>query len=105
MSDAISACFSKDGRLLYFAASVNFGLNTGWLDMSSYERPVNRDLYVTVLRKDDPSPLAPESDEETRPGERTPTSDGTAGSAGASVDAGSTEQPKAQPPGAVQIDL
>jgi tricorn protease len=64
MSDAISACFSSDGRLLYFAASVNFGLNTGWLDMSSYERPVNRSLYVAVLRKSDPSPLAPESDEE-----------------------------------------
>lgn len=64
MSDAISACFSKDGKLLYFAASVNYGLNTGWLDMSSYERPVNRDLYVAVLSNDDPSPLAPESDEE-----------------------------------------
>ncbi len=67
MSDAISACFSRDGRLLYFAASVNFGLNTGWLDMSSYERPVNRSLYVAVLSKDDPSPLAPESDEEQQP--------------------------------------
>jgi tricorn protease len=67
MSDAISACFSRDGRLLYFAASVNFGLNTGWLDMSSYERPVNRSLYVAVLCKDDPSPLAPESDEEPSP--------------------------------------
>ena len=64
MSDALSACFSADGRLLYFAASVNFGLNTGWLDMSSYERPVNRSLYTIVLRKADPSPLAPESDEE-----------------------------------------
>jgi tricorn protease len=64
MSDAISACFSPDGKLLYFAASVNYGLNTGWLDMSSYERPVHRSLYVAVLAKDDPSPLAPESDEE-----------------------------------------
>ncbi len=63
-SDAISARFSPDGRLLYFAASVNYGLNTGWLDMTSYERPVTRNLYVTVLRRDDPSPLAPESDEE-----------------------------------------
>lgn len=64
MSDAISARFSNDGKLLYFAASVNYGLNTGWLDMSSYERPVNRSMYVTVLRAADPSPLAPESDEE-----------------------------------------
>lgn len=70
MSDAISACFSKDGKLLYFAASVNYGLNTGWLDMSSYERPVNRSLYVIVLSGDDPSPLAPESDEEQQPAAR-----------------------------------
>ncbi|HEU5089323.1 MAG TPA: hypothetical protein VFT99_17830, partial [Roseiflexaceae bacterium] len=72
MSDAVSACFSRDGRLIYFAASVNYGLNTGWLDMSSYERPVNRSLYAVVLRADDPSPLAPESDEEAHaplPGE------------------------------------
>jgi tricorn protease len=63
-SDAVSARFSPDGRLLYFAASVNYGLNTGWLDMSSYERRVARHLYAAVLRRDDPSPLAPESDEE-----------------------------------------
>ncbi|GAA3999380.1 S41 family peptidase [Deinococcus rubellus] len=63
-SDAVTARFSPDGRLLYFAASVNYGLNTGWLDMSSYERRVSRHLYVAVLRREDPSPLAPESDEE-----------------------------------------
>jgi len=63
-SDAVSARFSPDGRLLYFAASVNYGLNTGWLDMSSYERRIRRHLYVAVLWKEDPSPLAPESDEE-----------------------------------------
>ena len=67
-SDAVSARFSPDGRLLYFAASVNYGLNTGWLDMSSYERRVRRHLYVAVLRREDPSPLAPESDEEPHAG-------------------------------------
>ena len=64
MSDATDACFSRDGKYLFFAASSNFGLNTGWLDMSSYERPITRSLYVTVLSKEDPSPLAPESDDE-----------------------------------------
>jgi tricorn protease len=49
---------------LYFLASTNFALNTGWLDMSSYERPVTRAVYFAVLRADDPSPLLPESDEE-----------------------------------------
>jgi len=64
MSDATDACWSKDGKYLFFAASSNYALNTGWLDMSSMERPVSRSLYVMVLSKDEPSPLAPESDEE-----------------------------------------
>jgi tricorn protease len=105
MSDAISACFSMDGRLLYFAASVNFGLNTGWLDMSSYERLVNRNLYVAVLRNDDPSPIAPESDEETRSDEHAPTSNGPADSAGEPPDIRLTKPPAAQPAAPVQIDL
>lgn len=64
LSDARHAAFDKDGRFLYFTASTNQGLNTGWLDMTSQERVQNRSVYVVVLRADDPSPLAPESDEE-----------------------------------------
>lgn len=69
MSDATDACFSRDGKYLFFAASSNYGLNTGWLDMSSYDRPVTRSLYLAVLSKDEPSPFAPESDEEKPPEE------------------------------------
>jgi tricorn protease len=65
MSDATNVCFSRNGKYLFFAASSNYGLNTGWLDMSSNERPVTRSLYVAVLNAEDPSPFAPESDEET----------------------------------------
>ena len=101
MSDAISACFSPDGRQLYFAASVNFGLNTGWLDMSSYERPVNRNLYATVLRKDDPSPLVPESDEEAISDEPASTPDEPADS----TDADAPEPPTARSVATVEIDL
>lgn len=64
MSDARHAAFDRDGRFLYFTASTNTGLSTGWLDMSSLERVTSRSVYVAVLRKEDPSPLAPESDEE-----------------------------------------
>ncbi|MFC1716135.1 PDZ domain-containing protein, partial [Candidatus Poribacteria bacterium] len=63
-SDAVSACFSLDGKYLFFMASTNVGLNTGWLDMSSYDRPITSSIYAVVLSKDDPSPFAPESDEE-----------------------------------------
>ncbi len=64
MSDAVTATFSRDGKVLYFAASTNVGQGAGWLDMSSYEREVRRSLYVVVLAADGASPLAPRSDEE-----------------------------------------
>jgi tricorn protease len=64
MSDAYLPVFDKDGKHLYFTASTDFGLNVGWRDMSSIQRPSTRTVYAFVLRKDLPSPLAPESDEE-----------------------------------------
>ena len=63
-SDAVWPVFSADGKYLYFAASTNYGLNTGWLDLTSFERPVRRSLYVAVLDRAAPSPFAPESDDE-----------------------------------------
>ena len=64
MSDATWPAWDASGKYLYFAASTDYGLSSGWLDMSSYDRPVTRGLYLAVLRRSDPSPLAPESDEE-----------------------------------------
>jgi tricorn protease len=64
MSDARFPVFDKSGKSLYFAASTDVGLTPGWLNMQSMDRPVTRSVYVTVLRKDLPSPLAPESDDE-----------------------------------------
>ncbi len=64
MSDAVFPAWDASGKYLYFLASTNFGLNTGWLDMSSYERPVQRAIYMIVLDSEEPSPLLPESDEE-----------------------------------------
>ncbi len=67
MSDALYPHFDKNGKYLYFTASTNLGLSTGWLDMTSAEHPVTRSVYVAVLKKDLPSPIAPESDEEKPP--------------------------------------
>jgi tricorn protease len=64
MSDARFAVFDKSGKYLYFAASTDVGPSLSSLDMSSMGRGVTRSLYVIVLRKDLPSPLAPENDEE-----------------------------------------
>jgi tricorn protease len=67
MSDALYPCFDKNGKYLYFTASTNVALSTAGLDMTSQERRVSRNAYVTVLSKDEKSPLAPESDEENKP--------------------------------------
>ncbi|MDT8369220.1 MAG: PDZ domain-containing protein [Longimicrobiales bacterium] len=64
MADAIDPVFDASGDYLYFLASTDYGLNTGWLDMTSYDRPVTRALYVTLLAEGTPSPFLPKSDEE-----------------------------------------
>ncbi|MCU1308234.1 MAG: Tol biopolymer transport system-like protein [Acidobacteriaceae bacterium] len=64
LSDARFPAFDQKGQYLYFTASTDVGPTTGWLDLSSINRPVSRSVYLMVLRKDQPSPLAPESDEE-----------------------------------------
>ncbi|NNF37671.1 MAG: protease, partial [Gemmatimonadetes bacterium] len=64
MADAIDPVFDDSGDYLYFLASTDYGLNTGWLDMSSYDRPASYALYVTLLAEGTPSPFLPTSDEE-----------------------------------------
>lgn len=64
MADAISPVWDESGKYLYFLASTDYGLNTGWLDMSSYDHPITRSLYLVVLNEADSSPLLPRSDEE-----------------------------------------
>lgn len=63
MSDARYVAFDKSGKYLYFTASTDIGPSVG-SGMSILNRPVTRSAYVAVLSKDDPSPLAPESDDE-----------------------------------------
>ena len=68
MADAISPVWDEGGEYLYFLASTDYGLNTGWLDMTSYDRPVTRALYVAILSADGMSPFLPKSDEEAEEG-------------------------------------
>jgi tricorn protease len=64
LSDAVSAQFDKSGKYLYFTASTDIGPAVSGFDMTSYPHRPTRSVYVAVLRKDLPSPIAPESDEE-----------------------------------------
>jgi len=64
LGDARSPVFDRDGKSLYFTVSTDLGLSSGWLDLSSFQHPVLRSVYAAVLKKGDPSPVAPLSDEE-----------------------------------------
>ena len=94
MSDAFSPVFDKSGKYLYFLASTNAG-PTMDDSMLSMDRPVTSSAYVVVLRKDLPSPLAPESDEEQEAKPESPKSDS----------AGKENPPKENPPPEVKVDF
>jgi len=64
ISDARYPVFDKGGKALFFAVSTDVGLSAGWLDLSSFQHPVLRSVYAAVLKKGDPSPVEPQSDEE-----------------------------------------
>src|SRR5262249_43332974 len=49
LSDATEPVFDSGGKYLYFFASTNYALRTGWLEMSSLDRPSTRAIYVVVL--------------------------------------------------------
>ena len=63
MSDAANPVFDKDGKYLYFTASTNSGESLG-LDIHAVEATATSSVYLVVLDKTQPSPFAPESDEE-----------------------------------------
>ena len=108
MSDAKYPAFDRSGKYLFFTASTDVGLTPGWLNMSSMDRPVTRSVYVAVLRKDLPSPLAPESDEEKPKEEEkkadTPKADAKKG-AGDAKDKDDKAKDAAKEPEKVVIDL
>ena len=71
MSDATSPIFDKDGKYLYFTASTNVGEALG-LDIHAVGRTSTSSIYLIVLDKSQPSPFAPESDEEKVADEKKP---------------------------------
>jgi len=64
LGDARYPVFDKGGKELIFAASTDLGLSSGWLDLSSFQHPVLRNIYAVVLKKGEKSPVEPQSDEE-----------------------------------------
>jgi tricorn protease len=64
LADSFAPAWDRNGRNLYFLASTDVALGSGWANTSSTQANPAYGAYVVVLRKDDPSPFPPKSDEE-----------------------------------------
>ncbi|MFT5257496.1 MAG: tricorn protease [Arenicella sp.] len=63
IADAITPVWDASGKYIFTLASTDYGLQTGWLDMSSYDSSVTRSLYCIVLDAKGKSPVLPKTDE------------------------------------------
>jgi tricorn protease len=109
LADAVWPAWDASGKYLWFLASTDFGLKSQWLDMTSYDHDENFGLYLAVLKKGEPSPLLPESDEDKGMGVA-PTGAagggrGGRGGAAPSGDEAQAERPAPRTPVTVQIDF
>jgi tricorn protease len=64
LSDVRYPVFDANGKYLYFTASTNTALTSQGLDMTSDQHPVSSSVYVAVLRRDQASPVKPETGDE-----------------------------------------
>jgi len=64
LADATSPTWDRDGRHLYFLASTDLALGSGWANTSAMNASPTFAAYVMILRADDPTPFSLESDEE-----------------------------------------
>ncbi len=114
MADAVWPAWDASGKYLWFFASTDFGLRSQWLDMTSYDHDETFGLYLAVLKKGEPSPLLPESDEDRGVGSA-PAGGGQGGGRGGrggrgaaaegEQEGGAAAAPAARTPVNVQIDF
>jgi tricorn protease len=64
LSDASEPVFDRSGKYLFFFASTDAGPVRNWFSLENQDLPTKSSIYLAVLRKDLPSPLVKESDEE-----------------------------------------
>jgi tricorn protease len=64
LSEVYEPVFDSSGKYLYFFVSTNAGPVKDWWGMSKVDMRMTSSIYLAVLKKDIPSPLAKESDEE-----------------------------------------
>jgi tricorn protease len=107
LSDVDEPVFDPDGKYLWFVASTDAGPVRQWFDMSNADMRQTVSLYLAVLRKDLPNPLAKESDEEKPKDEKKEAEQPAAGPAGkaAPAPAKAAAGEPAKGPEAVRIDF
>ncbi|HZX11739.1 MAG TPA: PDZ domain-containing protein, partial [Acidobacteriota bacterium] len=64
LSEVSDPVFDPSGKYLYFFASTDAGPVKHWFAMSNADMRMTNAIYLAVLQKEIPSPLAKESDEE-----------------------------------------
>jgi tricorn protease len=64
MADAFSPAWDRGGRFLYFLASTNLALQSGWANTSAMHGDPTYGVYLAILRGTDSTPFPPKSDEE-----------------------------------------
>ncbi len=64
LADASFPVFDPNGKYLYFLVSTDAGPVQDWFSQANADMAASRSIYLAVLAKGVPSPLAKESDEE-----------------------------------------
>ena len=110
LADASFPVFDPNGKFLYFLVSTDAGPVQDWFSQTNVDLAASRSIYVAVLAKGVPSPLAKESDEEgakkdadkdKKEGDK---DDKTAKPAEAREDKNAKDGKEAKPPVVVTVD-
>ncbi len=67
MADAAAPAWDRGGKYIYFLASTELALGSGWANTSSMESDPRYAPYLVLLGKDAATPFEPRSDEESGP--------------------------------------
>ena len=100
LADATSPVFDASGKYLYFLVSTDAGPSNDWFSQARADVRRFQQVYVAVLAKGVPSPLAKESDEEKPGAEEKPAADVEAGGKDARPD-----EPKKEAKKPVEVKL
>lgn len=104
-ADSRLPAFDRGGKYLYFTASTNAGATSDGLDMTSDLYDVRSNIYAIVLAANQPSPVAPELDDEKAAAQKQAKSNSGAAHGAAATPGAAPAATGAPPAPPVKIDL